>query len=232
MNGAAMNADTSVGTERLRRLDYKPKSRVSPAAIVGLVVFHLAVGYMLVSGLGTKALQIIKKKPLEAAIIQEVKLTPPPPPPKPKPVKQVKIARRVAPPPPPPAYVPPAEVKPSVVAQAPITEVQTTAPVAPPPPPPPAPKIVAPVAHAAAPDIAIVCPNQARPVIPDRALDDGIGGTVKVSLKISDGHVQDVIFISGPRVFYSAIRAAVRRYECQSGPGEVVAIQTFNFQID
>ena len=48
--------------------------------IVIVVAIHLVIGYVLVSGLARKGLNLIKK-PLEAVVIQEVIIPPPPPPP-------------------------------------------------------------------------------------------------------------------------------------------------------
>jgi len=45
--------------------------------------------------------------------------------------------------------------------------------------------------------------------------------------------VQEVRFLSGPRVYHSAVRAAVMRYECQTtGDAEVLATQEFVFRIE
>ena len=97
-----------------------------------------------------KAVEVIKK-PLEATVIQEVKLPPPPPPPPPPP-RIVKPPEIKAPPkieaPPPPPFVPPPEVTPPPAPAPAITSVPTPPPappvIAPPPPPaPPAPPAAA-----------------------------------------------------------------------------------------
>ncbi len=214
-----------------RRKDFAPKGRFGPVAIAVMAVFHLLVGYALVSGLGQQVIEVVKK-PLDATIIQEVKLPPPPPPPEPpKPI--VKEVPKFAPPP--PAYVPPPEVAPppAVEAAPAITAVQSVAPVAPPPPAPAAPD--APPAPPAPlrQDIAVACPKQARPAIPERALDEGISGTVRAEVKIRGSRVVDVKIVSGPKIFHAAVRAALAQYQCQtSGGEEILASQDFEFKVE
>ena len=55
-----------------------PSRRVKGFVIV--IALHIFLGYALVSGLARKGLNLIKK-PMEAAVIQEVIIPPPPPPP-------------------------------------------------------------------------------------------------------------------------------------------------------
>lgn len=79
-------------------------------------------------------------------------------------------------------------------------------------------------------DIKAVCPKQVRPEAPEKAIDEGIFGTVRVEVRIKAGRVSEVKFLSGPRVYYSAVRAAVTQYECLSSADEVVAVQEFVFK--
>ncbi len=81
----------------------------SATGLVVVVGLHVVLGYALVSGLARDIVKVIKK-PLDAAVIQEVKLPPPPPPPP----KVVKLEAPKLKAPPPPAYVPPPEVTPTV----------------------------------------------------------------------------------------------------------------------
>src|SRR5205814_1793732 len=122
-------------------MDYARQQR-DPArhavGIVFVVAVHAFVIYALMTGLARQALHLVKK-PLDVAVIEEVKLPPPPPPPK-------KIEPPKAPPPP-PAFVPPPDVPTTAVSsESAITQVTQAAPVAPPPPvpvvvaPPPPPK--------------------------------------------------------------------------------------------
>ena len=210
---------------------FKPKARYGPTGIAVMAAAHILLGYGLANGLAGKAMEIIKK-PLDATIIQEVKLPPPPPPPPPK-IEKIKEAPK-ANTPPPPAYVPPPDVAPAVAPTAPaITAVQSAEPVAPPPPAPPAPPPPAPVQAAPVKtDIALACPQQVKPEVPQRAIDDGIEGTVKAEVRVRGGKVAEVRILSGPKVYHAAVRAAMQRYECHSGEGEVIATQDFTFKLD
>jgi periplasmic protein TonB len=205
---------------------FKPKGRYGPTGLAVMVAAHMLLGYGLANGLAGKALEVIKK-PLQATIVQEVKLPPPPPPPPPK------IERAKPPPPstPPPAYVPPPEVAPPVAAGPAITAVQDTPPPPAPPAAPPAPPPPAPAAPAKA-DIALACPKQVRPEVPAKAVDEGIEGTVKAEARIRGGKVVEVRITSGPRVFHAAVRAAMLAYQCSSGDAEIVATQDFTFKLD
>ncbi len=216
----------SAGPGRASR-DFKPRSRFGTVGIAVMVGLHVVLGYALLSGLARKAIVVVKK-PVDATLIQEVKLPPPPPPPKPIVKQEVQVQA-----PPPPAYVPPPEVTPPPALEpAPtITAVQSGEPVAPPPaaPPTPAPAPYKPVSN----DIAAACPKQAKPELPQRAIDEGISGVVKAEARIKNGRVVEVRIVSGPRVFHAAVRAAMSRYECQtSGDAEVVATQSFTFTVE
>ena len=79
--------------------------------------------------------------------------------------------------------------------------------------------------------MAIVCPTQVAPEMPRRAQIDGTQGLVKAQVRIVDGLVRDVSFLSGPRIFYPAVRAAMMQYKCTRDSGEVVATQDFNFKL-
>ena len=202
---------------------FQPKSRFGSVGIAVMVAAHLLIGYGLATGLAGKAIEIIKR-PIDATIIEEVKLPPPPPPPKIEP----KIEKIETTAPPPPDFVPKAEVAPPAVIAPVVTAVQNTQPVAPPPAPPePKPVVAAPTRA----DIALACPHQVKPKMPQDAIDDGVGGTVRVEVHIRGGKVQDMKFLSGPSVFYPAVKAAVIRYECNDTGGAVIATQDFTFQV-
>jgi protein TonB len=79
--------------------------------------------------------------------------------------------------------------------------------------------------------MAIVCPTQVAPEMPRRALIDGTQGVVRAQVRIADGAVRDVTFLSGPRIFYAAVRAAMLQYKCTRESSEVVATQEFNFKL-
>jgi len=209
---------------------FKPKSKFGPIGLAVMVGAHVLIGYALATGLARQVFEVVKK-PLTATIIEEVKLPPPPPPPPPR---IQKIAQAPKPnTPPPPAYVPPPEVQPPAAPPAPsIQAVQTVKAEAPPPAVAPAP--AAPPAPPASvhSDISLACPKQVKPEMPQKAVDDGIEGTVKAEVHVRNGKVMDVRILSGPRIYYAAVRAAMLRYECVNGDAEVIATQDFTFKVD
>ena len=206
-------------------------TRVVGIAVV--VALHLLAGWALVSGLAREAVQWVRQ-PLEAVVVRDVKIEPPPPEPPPPPPRRVVAPPRVQAPPP-PAYVPPPEVAPPPVeAPPPIVATTPTLPPAPPSPvvapsAPPAPEPPKPVPRAA--DIGVACPTQVRPEIPRRALQEGIGGTVRAQALIVGGTVKEVTVLSGPRVYHAAVRAAMLQYKC-SAPDGTLAVQEFQFRIE
>ncbi|AMO25481.1 energy transducer TonB [Ramlibacter tataouinensis] len=198
-----------------------PKRRAVGWAVVILV--HALVLWALITGTARDALKIMKK-PMEAAVIQEV-IIPPPPPPPPPPKEIVKpITPKVEAPPPP--FVPPPEVTPPSTAPA-ITSVQT---------PPPAPPVIAPPPPPAAPvgrqEMGVACPNQVKPEMPRQAIKEGIEGLVKAQATIRGGKVVEVAVLAGPRVYHNAVRNAMMQYGCVSGSGDIIATQEFNFRIE
>lgn len=193
-----------------------------------VIALHILIAWALITGTARKGLEIIKK-PLEAAVIQEVIIPPPPPPPPPpKKIEQPKqIEQPKAPPPP---FVPPPEVTPPTTTAPVIQSVQQ---------PPPAPPVIAPPPPPAAPpgpakaEIGVVCPTQVKPEIPRQALREGIEGEVTAQAIIRGGKVVEVQVLSGPRVYANAVRSAMMQYQCQStGAGDIIATQVFNFKIN
>ncbi|KLN57412.1 energy transducer TonB [Variovorax paradoxus] len=214
-------------------MDYNFQSRPGGNRFTGLafvVLLHIAIGYLLLSGLARKAVDIIKK-PMEAVVIQEVTLPPPPPPP-PPPQKIVRPPKPQAPKvqaPPPKPFVPPPEISPPPAAAPAIASTPTPPPapveIAPPPPPAPVP---APAAKA---DLGVACPTQVKPEIPAKALQDGISGVVRAQATIQGGAIGDVQILSGPRIFHAAVRSALRQYKCTAADG-TVATQDFAFKVE
>ncbi len=202
-----------------------PKRRMIGWGVV--IVVHIFVLWALVTGTARKGLEIIKK-PLEAAVIQEV-IIPPPPPPPPKEIKppEPKTPKVEAPPPP---FVPPPEITPPVTSAPAIQSVQTPPPtpavIAPPPPPAP------PAAPTGRQEIGVACPTQVKPEMSRQAIKEGAEGVVKAQVLIRDGAVREVTIISGPRVFHAAVRAAMMQYRCVSGSGDILATQEFVFKIE
>ena len=214
-------------------MDYRFEPRDPSRRLKGIVivvVLHAFLGYALVSGLARKGLNFVKK-PLEAVVIQEVIIPPPPPPPPPpkKIEKPVVMPKMDAPPPP---YVPPPDVAPQVTSTAPAIVSVATPPTAPAviaPPPPPAPPVAVGPKRTS---IGVACPTQVAPEMPRKALQDGIEGVVKAQIHIKGGTILDVTILSGPRVFHSAVKAAMMQYNCITDGGEVVATQEFNFKVE
>lgn len=205
---------------------FQPKAPERKATgLIVVVGLHVVLGYALVSGLAREVVKVIKK-PLEAAVIQEVTLPPPPPPP-----KVVKVEPTVkSNTPPPPAYVPPPDVAPPVSAPV-IAAATPTPPAEPPviaPPAPPAPPVAAPKPVRA--EMAASCPTQVRPEVPRGA--EGVTGVVKAQAVIRGGAVRDVTILSGPKILHAAVRNAMLQYKCVASEGEIVATQQFVFEAE
>ena len=227
---------------------YKPKDssrRYQGIAIV--VALHILIGWGVISGTASNAL-VALKKPLEAVVIQEV-IIPPPPPPPPPPPKQIKPLEAPKVEAPPPPFVPPPDVRPPVTSIAPSIQSVATPPPAPtviaPPIPAvtPAPTVIAPPIPAVTPapppkpgpnrsDIRVACPTQVPPEMPRKAIQDGVEGVVKAQALIKDGAIREVSILSGPRVFYAAVKAAMLQYKCTAESGEITATQEFVFKIE
>ncbi|WPC68066.1 energy transducer TonB [Rhodoferax ferrireducens] len=214
-------------------MDYRFEPRDPSRRIKGLIIviaLHAIIGYALVSGMARKGIDFIKK-PLEAVVIQEVIIPPPPPPPPPpKKIEKPLVMPKVEAPPPP--YVPPPDVTPQVSSNAPAIVSVATPPRAPaeiaPPPPPDAPVATGPKRTT----IGLACPTQVPPEMPRKALQDGIEGVVKAQIHIKNGIIQDVTVLSGPRVFHTAVKAAMMQYKCVTNESDVIAVQEFNFKLD
>ena len=81
-------------------------------------------------------------------------------------------------------------------------------------------------------DMAIVCPVQAKPEMPARAVAEGIVGSVTARATIRGGKIThvDIVRSTPPGVFDASVRRAVSRYQCKvDGLDEVVVEQTFDF---
>ena len=214
-------------------MDYRFEPRDPSRRLKGLIIvvaLHAIIGYALVSGMARKGIDFIKK-PLEAVVIQEVIIPPPPPPPPPpKKIEKPLVMPKVEAPPPP--YVPPPDVTPQVSSNAPAIVSVATPPTAPaeiaPPPPPDAPVATGPKRTT----IGLACPTQVPPEMPRKALQDGIEGVVKAQIRIKNGVIQDVTVLSGPRVFHTAVKAAMMQYKCVTNESDVIAVQEFNFRLD
>lgn len=211
-------------------MDFARQQRDPTRHLVGLtfvVLLHVVIIWGLMNGLGRKVVEVIKK-PLEAKIIEEIKLPPPPPPPPPKPIPQA----RPLPAPEPQPYVPPPDIPvPVAVTQAPtitaVTEAPPTQPHVIAPPPPPAPVVVAPPAPPPPP------PPPPKPAIRKIALEGRLSGDLpvyprdairaniakgKVVVRVQvdeKGNVIDlqILVSEPPRVFDRAVRNAIQDWK-------------------
>ena len=80
----------------------------------------------------------------------------------------------------------------------------------------------------------MACATQIGPIMPRRALREGINGSVRARATIKGGKVIAVeILSSQPKgVFDSAVRNAMLQYGCQTGEDEVAVEQAFDFKLD
>jgi protein TonB len=159
------------------RMDFS-KNEVSPARRYGgfgiVVLLHVLVAYLVVSGLAHKIVDVIKQ-PVETKIIEEVKPPPPPENPPPPPPKMTA---------PPPPFIPPPEVQiQQPVVQNTISVTTNQPPVhqdftkAPPPQP-------GPVAPPAPPVAAIADLNACKPEYPRASLLAEESGVVRVQFVV------------------------------------------------
>jgi len=79
-------------------------------------------------------------------------------------------------------------------------------------------------------NIALVCPTQVAPVMPEFARRGGISGVVEARVVVLDGLVRDVEILSGPPIFHNAVRHAMLQYRCVPNRTEVLGTQRFTFQ--
>ena len=68
--------------------------------------------------------------------------------------------------------------------------------------------------------------------MPRKAMQDGTTGVVKAKIHIKGGVIQSVEILSGPRVFHSAVLAAMRQYKCITDGSDVDATQEFDFKLE
>jgi protein TonB len=203
--------------------------------VVGIgfvILLHILVIWALISGLGQSVVQIIKK-PLNATIVEEIKLPPPPPPPPPPPKKIVEPPPKI--PPPIDTYVPPPDIPIQTPVAPPISAVSPT-------PPPQEYKIEAPpppVAVQAPPKPAvrrgIVRISGDDPQYPREAIRSGVSkGRVIARLQIDEkGNVTEVnITQSEPRgVFDKAVRAALEGWKFKAEGEKYVGEVEINFTL-
>jgi protein TonB len=193
-----------------------------------VILFHVFVVYALVTGLAKKVVDVVRA-PIETKVIEEIKKPPPPP-------------EVVLPPPPkleapPPPYIPPPEVQ---IATPPPPQPTISVAASPTPPAPvnitPTPPVAAaPAPRAPTMAIGVACATQVQPIMPAKAIRDGINGSVRARATIKGGKVIAVEIVSSqPRgVFDAAVRNAMMQYGCSgAGDEEIKADQSFDFKLE
>lgn len=198
-------------------MDFARQQRDPTRHMVGITVvilLHVIVIYALVTGLARKAVEVIKK-PLNATIVEEIKVPPPPPPPP----KKIELPK--APPPPQQPYIPPPDIPPPVTQAEPVIAAVTPTPpatppvIAPPAPPPP------PAKPAIRKGITAI--SKVDPVYPKQAIMKGIeSGMVVAHVFIDEkGNVTEVKIIQAepPKYFDRAVIDALMQWKF-TGEGE------------
>lgn len=216
-------------------MDFARRQRDPARHVVGIafvVLIHALVIWALVTGLGKKMIEVIKK-PLTATIIEEIKAPPPPPPPPPKKViEPPKVTPQPQPFVPPPDIPVPQTTTEPVISSATITPPTEPVVIAPP-------VVVAPPAPAQAPKPAIrqgvSCPKRDSPTYPREAIRAKVEkGKVDAVLTIDErGSVTEVrIVASEPRnVFDRVVRETLVDWKCVADGTKYQASVEINFTL-
>jgi len=208
-------------------MDFARQQRDPARHVIGItfvILMHVLLIWALISGLGRKMVEVIKK-PLTATIIEEIKAPPPPPPPPPK--KIIEAPKVQAPEP----YVPP----PDVPVPSPAESVISAPSVTPPPQPyviaPPPPVVEAPPAPPPKPAVrkGAVPIKRVELEYPKSAIRMGIEkGHVAVRLNIDEkGNVTNVTILSAdpPRHFDRAVVDGLMQWKF-TADGEKYVVET------
>lgn len=70
------------------------------------------------------------------------------------------------------------------------------------------------------------------PEYPRKAIREGISGVVRARLFVTDGKVDDVAILSGPRVFHPAVESILKSYHCRKYGFTVETEKDFVFKLD
>ncbi len=206
-----------------------PRRHVIGIAIV--VLFHVLIVYVLVTGLAKKVIDVVRA-PIETKVIEEIKKPPPPP-------------EVVLPPPPkleapPPPFIPPPEIQIATPPPAPTITATT-------PTPPPAPVTIAPappvVAAPAAPPapvrVGVVCPNVTSVLgdssFPAEARRKNIekGEATLEWTVTASGEIKDVKTISATNPIFARNSAQlISAYKCVGQGRDVVVRQVFGYKLE
>ena len=210
-------------------MDFARQQRDPTKHMIGItcvVLLHVLVIYALVTGLASKAIQVIKK-PLNATIVEEIKVPPPPPPPP----KKVEIPK--VPPPPQQPYIPPPDIPPPVVQSEPVIAAVTPTPpatppvIAPPAPPPP------PAKPAIRKGITAI--SKVDPIYPKQAIMKGIdSGTVVAHVYIDEkGNVTEVKIIQAdpPKYFDRSVIDALMQWKFAAEGEKFIGEIEVNFRL-
>jgi periplasmic protein TonB len=200
--------------------------------ITVVILFHVLVVYVLVTGLAKKVIDVVRA-PIETKVIEEIKKPPPPP-------------EVVLPPPPkleapPPPFIPPPEIQIATPPPAPTITATT-------PTPPPAPVTIAPappptVAAAPAPagpiKVGVVCPNVATVLgdssFPAEAQRKGIekGEATMEWTVTTSGEIKDVKAVSSSNPIFTKNSARlIGSYKCVGQGHDVVVRQVFGYKLE
>ena len=213
-------------------MDFARQQRDPTRHVIGIalvILIHLLVIYALLTGLGSKAIQLIKK-PLNATIIEEIKAPPPPPPPPLKKIVEppkIKMAQPFVPPPdiPPPVQPP---VEPVIAAVAPTPPPEPVV-IAPPPP------VEAPPAPKPAIRQGVSCKEMEKPSFPREAIRAGVqkGRVIAVLSIDAKGSVSsiDIELAEPPRVFDRVVRDVLANWKCAPDTAAYKARVEVNFSL-
>jgi len=207
-------------------VDYAQSQRNPGKHLTGItlvVIFHIFLGWALLTGLGKKVIEVIKA-PIETKIIEEVK---PPPPDVPPPPPPPKLAA------PPPPFIPPPEIQiqaPPPPPQAVITTTTNT-------PPPPQAFTPSPPAPPAPPQPAVRREYKAAyrvdPTFPPQAIRQGINGKVVAWVHVApNGSVSNVeIKSSSNRLFDREVVRALSQWRFNPEPVGFIGEYEINFNL-
>lgn len=201
-------------------------------SVVVIAGLHVLGGAVLIRGVVNEV--AAKPEPVEVRLLEALPPLPAPPVASPTPPAPVPMSVQARPRWRPPAPVPTPVPQPEVVAEVPppVSTAPTPEPVvATALEPAPAPVVSAAPAPVS---IGVVCPTQVQPVMPVRALREGIQGTATARIVLKAGRVMKVEVSSRPTgLFDNAVRQAIQQYRCETtGDAEVVATQVFKFQME
>ena len=212
-------------------MDFARQQRDPTKHMIGItcvILLHVLVIYALVTGLASKAIQVIKK-PLNATIVEEIKVPPPPPPPPPP--KKIEIPK--APPPPEQPYVPPPDIPVPVTPAEPVIAAVS-------PTPPPTPPVIAPPAPPAPPPpkVAQIVRNpkplsDCSPDMPAEARRKNIEGSVVAQMLVDEkGNVTEVKIVkSSDRVFEKAVIRALSECKFHGSGDRWIGEQEIDFTL-